>query len=104
MAGNSDNINLKPVMRASIEAYTGAIAGQIDPAIMAEVSAVKDGEPIVTYTNDEGYFLIVGATPGDYTITITPEEGSGYAQSILENVSVELEQTTELEVVNLDLE
>lgn len=104
MAGNSDNIILKPVMRASIEAYTGVIAGQIDPAIPAEVSAVMDGEPIVTYTNDEGYFMIYGATPGEYTITITPELGSGYLPTILEDVSVEVEQTTELELITLDLE
>ncbi|WP_228852766.1 DUF4382 domain-containing protein [Aegicerativicinus sediminis] len=104
MAGGSDNIILKPVMRASIEAYTGVIAGQIDPAIPAEVSAVSDGDPIVTYTNDEGYFMIYGATPGNYTITITPEEGSGYLPAIIENVAVELEQTTQMEIVTLELE
>lgn len=103
-AGNSENIILKPVMSASIEAYTGAIQGQIDPALPAEISVVKDGEPIVTYTNDEGYFMVYGATPGIFTMTITPEIGSGYKVATVENIDVQLEQTTDIGVVALELE
>ncbi|MDX1471366.1 MAG: DUF4382 domain-containing protein, partial [Flavobacteriaceae bacterium] len=43
IAGNSGNINLKPVMRASLEANSGAISGSIEPAgVQTEITATKD--------------------------------------------------------------
>ena len=103
IAGNSGNINLKPVIRASIEANTGAISGQVLPASVQVEITTEVGEDVVsTYTDDEGYFVLVGLEAGVYDVTITPEEASGLDPIIIEGVEVAVGNTTTIETVNLE--
>lgn len=103
IAGNSGNINLKPVIRASIEANTGAISGQILPTgIQVEITTQVGEEVVSTYTDDEGYFVLVGLEAGTYNVTITPEEASGLDPIIIEDVEVTVGNTTTIETVNLE--
>jgi hypothetical protein len=103
IAGNSDNINLKPVIRASIEAKTGAISGQVLPTGIPVIITTEAGEEMVsTYTDDEGNFVLVGLDAATYDITITPEETSGLNPMIIEGVEVTVGNTTVIETVNLE--
>jgi len=105
MAGNSENIILKPVMRASIEAATGSISGSIDPTdVPTEVTAwIGEDEIASTNTDDMGNFLLLGLEPGSYTLTFTPSIDSGFEIETLESVQVELETITDVGVIELDL-
>jgi len=81
-AGNSDNIILKPVITASLEAASGIIQGVISPSgsFPTEVSVMVDGELITSYANDEngGAFALYGVPEGTYDLTITPDPSSNY--------------------------
>lgn len=97
LAGNSGNINLVPVMRASVEANTGAVSGTVVPAdFTAEVSTTYNGETITTYTDDSGMFLLVGLEPGVYDLTITPDVNTDYEPQTVEGVEVTAGSTTNI--------
>lgn len=105
MAGNSDNIILKPVMRASLEAATGSISGSVTPFdITSEVKVWRgDQEIATTYTDDMGNFLIIGLEPGMYTLTITPDPITGLEAETIMDVEVNLETINDIGVVDLEL-
>ncbi|WP_066222537.1 DUF4382 domain-containing protein [Formosa haliotis] len=103
VAGNSGNINLKPVIRATVEAETGAISGMITPNnIQTLITATCETESVTTFANPDGEFLILGLKPGTYTISIYPDETSGYIEQTIENVLVSLEETTDLGTIILE--
>jgi hypothetical protein len=94
IAGNSGNINLKPVIRASVEALTGAFRGNVIPSdVLTEVLAVK-GNDILTTTTNEGDFFIHGVEAGQYKLIFNPEAESGYIQSVIELTSVQVGKLT----------
>jgi hypothetical protein len=103
IAGNSNNINLKPVIRASVEANTGAISGQVLPVgIQVEITTEVGEETVSTYTDDEGHFVLVGLEAGTYDITITPEVASEIDPIIIEGIEVTVGNTTTIETINLE--
>ena len=103
MAGNSGNINLKPVLRASLEVNSGTLSGIVLPGeIMAEVSASNENVTASTLTNDLGEFQILGLPAGIYTITITPEESSELQEVILSNIEINVGEVKVLETVTLE--
>ena len=103
IAGNSGDINLKPVIRASIEANTGAISGQVLPTgIQVEVTTEVGTEIVSTYTDEDGNFVLVGLDAGVYDLTITPEEASGLSSVIIEGVEVTVGNTTTIETVTIE--
>ena len=103
MAGNSGNINLKPVIRASIEATSGAISGSVTPAeIQTEISASNGVDTISTFTNEEGNFVLVGLTEGTYTVSVTPDSASELTSLTIENVEVTSGETTDLGIIALE--
>ena len=104
-AGNSDNIILKPVIRATIEAATGSIEGSVVPAnVETEVKAWVDGVEIAsTNTDDMGNFLLIGLAPGTYTLTLTPNPESGLEAATVEDVDVSLETITDVGVIELSV-
>lgn len=72
-AGNSGKYNLKPVIRASFEAQTGAISGVIDPAEVASVAyALIGSDSVSTYPDETGEFLIRALDPGIYDVVAIP--------------------------------
>ena len=100
MAGNSGNINLKPVLRASLEVNSGIISGSILPlGIAAEVEVTNGDFSTTTYTNDLGIFEILGLPEGIYTVIITPEAALMVDSVVIENVEVNVGEITNLEPV-----
>nr|WP_250069137.1 DUF4382 domain-containing protein [Gelidibacter japonicus] len=103
VAGNSGNINLKPVIRASAEATTGTISGSILLLdVQTQISATNGVDEITTYADVEGNFLLVGLTPGNYTVTITPDPMSDLLPTVLENVEVSAENNTAIGVITME--
>jgi hypothetical protein len=103
MAGNSGNINLKPVIRATVEASTGTINGSVTPIdIQTEISATNGVDTISTFANDEGNFVLVGLAEGTYTVTVTPDPTSELISQTIENVEVTVGESTDLGIISLE--
>lgn len=103
IAGESGNINLKPVIRASAEATTGTISGSVLPlGIQTQISATNDVDVITTYVDLDGNFVLVGLTPGNYTISITPDPLSNLTPTILTDVEVTAENDTAIGVITME--
>ncbi|TXE08196.1 DUF4382 domain-containing protein [Gelidibacter salicanalis] len=103
VAGNSGNINLKPVIRASAEASTGTISGSVLPmGMQTEITASKGTDTITTYTNGEGKFLLVGLNPGNYKITLAPDPKSDLLPTILNDIKVTAESNTDLGIITIN--
>lgn len=103
IAGNSGNINLKPVIRATVEADSGAISGSITPSeIQTEISATDGNDTISAFTDEDGGFVLVGLAEGTYTVTITPDAASGLTSQTIENVVVNVGETTDLGIIALE--
>ncbi|PNQ74897.1 carbohydrate-binding protein [Hanstruepera neustonica] len=102
-AGNSGNINLRPVIRASVEANTGAISGSITPIeVQTEITATNGMDTVSAYADVDGNFVLVGLPQGAYTVTITPDPLSGLPIQVLDNVEVAVGATTELGIIPLE--
>ena len=104
-AGNSGNIILKPVINASLEAASGIIQGVVSPSdFPSEVSVMVDGEAITTFATPEngGAFMLYGVYGGTYDLTVTPEEGSGYATKVI-SVDVINGQIVDVGTIELEL-
>lgn len=102
VAGNSGNIILKPVIRASAEISTGTISGNIAPSDVQTLISVNLGaETISTYADINGNYLLVGLPAGNYDVVFTPNSESGFSQTVVENVEVVVGQNVLLETVNL---
>ncbi|MBT8268492.1 MAG: carboxypeptidase regulatory-like domain-containing protein [Bacteroidia bacterium] len=104
IAGNSGNIILKPVLRASLEATTGTISGVVLPGEVAVNVTADDGSIQVTAaTDDAGNFLLLGLPPGTYDLSIIPDPGSGYAAASVEGISVTEGENTDVGEIVLEL-
>lgn len=105
MAGNSGNINLKPVLRASLEVNSGVLSGTVTNTDVAVEVSVDNGQDVVasTLANIDGYFEIPGLPEGIYTVTITPDSDAVplYQVVIIENVEITAGEATILETVTL---
>ncbi|OBX24317.1 MULTISPECIES: DUF4382 domain-containing protein [Bizionia] len=103
VAGNSGNINLKPVIRASVEANSGALSGSILPAdVQTEVTVSNGIVSASAYTDANGNFMVVGLPQGVYNVTITPDPDSVYQEIIIEDVEITIGQTLDLGPITLD--
>lgn len=98
--GAAQGYILKPVIRVTTEAESGAIAGVVSPAMAASVTAT-DGETEVTVnTNPEtGEFLLFGVPEGTYTVIFESEDGDIITEA---DVVVEIGETTQMEPVNFE--
>lgn len=105
VAGNSGNINLKPVLRASLEVNSGTLAGVITNADVAVQVSVDNGEGVTasTMVNEAGIFEIPGLPAGVYTITVTPDPNALplYQAVIIENVEITVGATNTIEAITL---
>ncbi|MFY0625070.1 MAG: DUF4382 domain-containing protein [Reichenbachiella sp.] len=96
MAGNSGMYNLKPVIRAQMEATTGAIHGTVTPIDVASVVYAIVGEDSVSsYPDENGEFLIRALDEATYTVSAVPAEDSGLEAVIVENIAVTVGSTSE---------
>ncbi|MEP5105912.1 MAG: DUF4382 domain-containing protein, partial [Ekhidna sp.] len=82
-AGNSGTYNLKPVIRANMEAQTGAISGSISPVEEGVVVyAIINDDSVSTYSNDEGMFLISALEANTYTVIAINATDTASAEGI----------------------
>ena len=102
--GNNSGYNLKPVIRATTLAESGAVSGLVEPASTESLIVASNGTvEISAYTDETGAFLLYGVPEGNYTITVTPAEGSNFSSTSVENVGVTKGETTVLETITLDI-
>ncbi|SDG84200.1 DUF4382 domain-containing protein [Winogradskyella thalassocola] len=105
MAGNSDNINLKPVLRASLEVNSGTLVGEITNSDIAAEVFVDNGQGVTasTMVNSSGYFEIPGLPAGVYTVTVTPNSNTLplYQIVIIDNVEITVGSINTLDPITL---
>jgi len=95
---------LRPVIRASNEALTGNIEGVVEPVeSRAAVFAIAGEDTLSsTYADEEsGYFMLVGLEEDTYSVSVNPRE-EGYEETIIEDVSVTVGESTDLETIELN--
>lgn len=98
--GNSGRI-LKPVIRITTTAESGAISGNISPFdSQTKITATNDvtGEEITAYSDSQGNFLLYGTPDGTYTVFAESEAG---LTTTVNNVIVEIGVTTSVGVITL---
>lgn len=89
--------NLKPVIRTTTEATSGAISGSISPAdVKSLITATNQEtqETFNTYTDGTGGFLLKGVPAGDYRVTVDFPETDQDGQ--IDQVKVLLGEVTDL--------
>ena len=97
IAGNSGNINLKPVIRASVEAQSGYISGVVSPQdLQVLVEAANGIATVSAYTDENGEFYLVGLDSGSYTVSVIPDVNSGFETQVFENVNVIVGESTNI--------
>ncbi len=101
--GKSGSLILKPVIRATLEAQSGAITGVVHPMdVQSLVTASKDSTDVAAFTAEEtGLFYLYGVPEGSYTITVTPDSTSGFSPVTVENVLVERGGILDLGIIEL---
>lgn len=101
-AGNSGNYNLKPVVRAEMEALTGAIEGVIDPIdANAVIYAIDVDTAASTYPASDGSFLLRALGAGTYSVVVSPGESLDFDTLTMEDVSVTVGQVTKVDTLKL---
>lgn len=103
-AENGEGLILKPVIRTTLEAQSGAVTGVVNPAeVQSLVRATNDSTEVAAYTaKDTGVFYLYGVPEGSYTITVTPDSTSGFSPVTVENVVVERGGISDLGVIELE--
>jgi hypothetical protein len=103
MAGNSGNINLKPVINVSVEAVSGKISGTINPAeVQTEITATDGTNTVSAFADANGVFVLNGVSPGTYTVTTVPAGASGLAEKTISDVEVVAGENTDLGEIVLE--
>lgn len=105
IAGNSENIILKPVIRASTLYASGKIQGTVSPLGFEVLASVMfgDNETISASTNENGVFVLNGVPAGTYTVVLTPDPTSDYVETKVTGVEVKNGEITYIEDI-IDLE
>ncbi|MEX0684546.1 MAG: DUF4382 domain-containing protein [Balneolales bacterium] len=94
---------LKPVIRASNEATSGNIEGQISPVVARPAIYAINGTDTLSTTyadTTSGEFRLVGLAAGNYTVSINSRE-DGYDTLNIEKVTVTEGETNDLEAIEL---
>lgn len=100
--GNGE-YSLKPVIRATTVAESGAISGTVIPiGALTMVTAVNGLTEISTYTNLQGEFLLSGVPDGVYTVTFQADLGLGLPPVIVNNVTVVQGEITVMGEIDLE--
>lgn len=93
---------LKPVIRLSTVAESGAISGTVLPlGVQVLVTADNGTDTISAYTNADGNFMLHGVPEGTYTVTIEPEAASGLQDVVIDDVEVTTGNVTDLGTIEL---
>ncbi len=104
-AGNSGKYILKPVIRAHMEAQTGAIKGMITPIDTdCVVYAIVGTDSISTYPSEEGKFLIRALEATTYRVVAIPSLESGLDEVAKEDVDVSVGEVIDAGTFNFQAE
>jgi len=102
-APDVSNINLKPVINASIEAETGVISGLVTDfdtlGSQVMIEATNGVDTFTTYANETGNFVLAALPEGNYTVTLSVETSLGLADIVFTDVTVEAGQTVTLDSI-----
>ncbi|MCB0503176.1 MAG: DUF4382 domain-containing protein [Bacteroidetes bacterium] len=104
-AGNSGNYNLKPVIRATAEAQSGAISGSVTPFDAQVLVSAYDGiggDTIRAFANSTGDFLLQGLSQGIYFVDIQPSVASGYQNVVVDNIQVYIGNVTDMGEIDIN--
>ena len=94
--------SLKPVIRASTVAESGAISGTVNPSdFQTEVIAVSGELEITTYTDAAGNFVLSGVPNGVYIVSISPDPESEFESQTFVDVEVVNGEVTSIGNVEL---
>jgi len=103
VAKGNGGFNLKPVIRATTAAESGAISGIIIPVGgLVMVTATNGPIEISSYTNLAGEFLLSGVPDGTYTVTFQANLGLGIPPLVVENVTVVQGEVTAMGEIDLE--
>ena len=93
--------NLKPVIRATTEAESGAISGVVLPIGMQTLVTADNGiDQVSAFTNGLGEFVLSGVPEGDYIVTFEADIILQLPPIVVENVMVEIGATTIMDTVS----
>lgn len=102
VAKGNGGYSLKPVIRATTVAESGAISGKVLPVgMLSMVTAVNGPTKISSYTNLQGDFLLSGVPDGIYTVTIQADLGLGIPPLLIDNIKVVQGEITTMGEINL---
>jgi len=97
----NEQYNLKPVIRAYMEAQDGGIKGIVRPVESSPVVyAIFGTDTFGTNCNDEGKFMILGLQEGTYKINFIPIVG--FSEKIIEDIVVTQGNVTDMDTVIID--
>lgn len=103
VAQGNGGYSLKPVIRASTVAQSGAISGTVLPlGVLTMITAVNGTIEISTYTNPLGDFLLSGVPDGVYTVTFQADLGLGIPPLVVDNVTVIQSEITTMGEIDLE--
>jgi hypothetical protein len=92
---------LKPTIRVVPIVISGSISGKILPLDADPVVWTISGvDTVSTFTNDEGFFKLVGLLEGYYDVSISPTNPA-YQDSTITDVQVIQNQDTDLGIITL---
>jgi len=97
---------LKPVIRATTVAETGAISGSVIPVTDTPVlvtTTTGEGEEISAYTDAQGKFVLQGILEGNYDLKFEADPDLNFPPVIIDNVIVEVGEITTVGEINLEL-
>ena len=103
VAQGNGGYSLKPVIRATTAAESGAISGTIIPVGgLVMVTATNGPIEISSYTNLAGEFLLSGVPDGTYTVAFQVDLGLGIPPLVVENVTVVQGEVTAMGEIDLE--
>ena len=101
--GQTQQYSLKPVIKATNEAVTGNIAGEVDPVEAHPwIYAIAGDDTLSTTRSDEetGEFLLYGMEEGTYDVSFEPQDG--FDDQMIEDVDVEIGESTDLGTIEFE--
>ena len=106
-AGNSGNYNLRPRLRAVLNAVdtptSGQLVGILQPAQEQYVFAYQaGGDTLGTVADSTGLFRLVGVPAGVYTLEVTPHDSATYGPFLRSNISVAPGELVDLGTIDLE--
>ena len=102
--GAAMNFILKPVIRATNEAVTGAISGTIQPADAKPVIyAISSSDTLSSVMSDttSGDFKLTGLPNNTYSLSIVPYDTTTYKDTTITNIDLSVGETKQVGTITL---